>query len=146
MWIKQTNTHSEIWAIIASYLYRFLLHAEPCIPLGMESGKILDSAITSSSVLNHNFKPYYARLRVHRGSCAWGPSYADTQDSWLRVDFGNIFSLTGIATQGRCNWRHRVTSYTVSYSTDTDNWQSYMESGNIKVSLYLYWYKILQGW
>ncbi len=105
----------------------------------MESGKILDSAITASSTYNHEFHPADARLNmVDRRQCCWTPVDSDRRTAWLRVDLDNIFSMTGIATQGRCNWPQWVTSYTVSYSTDTENWQSYMESGSIKVSLYLY--------
>ena len=120
---------------MASYLFCFLLHAEPCTPLGMESGKILDSAITASSVFDQNFEPAYGRLNVYRGGCAWARAREEQVNTWIQVDLGDIISVTGVATQGRCTWPQWVTSFEVSYSTDGENWEFYKESGSIKVRL-----------
>ena len=122
------------FAVIASYLCRFLFQTEPCIPLGIESGKILESAITASSFYDDNFKPAYGRLNVYRGSCAWTTTGAGRVNAWIQVDLSDIMSVTAVATQGRCVWDEWVESYTISYSTDGEKWEFYKESGSIKVS------------
>lgn len=98
----------------------------------MESGKILDSAITASSHYGDDLKPQFARLNARGGSCSWAPKAV--QDAWILVDFGEFISVTGVDTQGRCdNGRQWVKSYTLSYSADGQNWILYMERGSEKV-------------
>jgi ABC-type sugar transport system ATPase subunit len=99
----------------------------------MESGKILDSAITASSVYDHSLLPGNGRLNVHRGRCAWAPMKNGRNTAWFQVDLGDIVSVTGVATQGRCEYLQWVTSYTVSYSNDGQIWEFFKESGNAKV-------------
>ena len=106
-----------------------------CKPLGMESGKILDSAIKASSVYSSGFVPHHGRLNLNRGLCGWAPAYAKKDTSWIRVDLGDTTSVTGVATQGRCNSynNHWATSYTVSYSSDDRHWEFLKESDRTKV-------------
>ena len=118
-----------------------MFHAEPCTPLGMESGKILDSAITASTYYNNQLGPANARLNLNRGWCAWTTTDAGEQSGWIQVDLGYIIWVTGVATQGRCVWQQWVTSYKVSYSTDGQNWEFYDESGSTKVSLTFFFSK-----
>ncbi|CAB4020032.1 Hypothetical predicted protein [Paramuricea clavata] len=106
---------------------------EPCTPLGMESGKILDGAITASTSYNSELGPANARLNVHRGWCAWTTNNAGKQSGWIQVDLGDIIWVTGVATQGRCVHPQWVKSYKVSYSTDGQNWEFYDESGSTKI-------------
>jgi hypothetical protein len=102
----------------------------------MESGIILDSAITASSYHSNGLIPANARLNLNRGDCAWTTTRAEQQSAWIQVDLSDIISVTGVATQGRCTsrWTQWVTSYTVSYSTDGEKWRFYEESGSTKVS------------
>ena len=101
----------------------------------MESGKILDGAITASTYYNSPLGPANARLNVNRGWCAWTTIDAGKQNGWIQVDLGDIIWVTGVATQGRCVHPQWVKSYKVSYSTDGQNWEFYDESGSTKVSL-----------
>jgi hypothetical protein len=101
----------------------------------MESGKILDSAITASSHYDYRLIPANGRLNTNRGYCAWTTSIVGKESAWIQVDLGDIIRVTGVATQGRCGrWPQWVTSYTVSYSTDGEIWEFYKESGSTKVS------------
>lgn len=99
----------------------------------MESGKLLDSAITASSYYANEFKPYNARLNKHYGNCAWIPRSGLQHNSWIEVDLGGLTRVTGIATQGRRTYTQWVTSYTVSYSNDRQYWKFCEESGTSKI-------------
>jgi hypothetical protein len=100
----------------------------------MESGRILDSAITASSHYDYRLIPANGRLNTNRGSCAWATSIVGKESAWIQVDLVDIIWVTGVATQGRCSqWQQWVTSYTVSYSTDGEIWEFYKESGSTKV-------------
>ena len=101
----------------------------------MESGKILNRAIKASSAFGSNFVPHHGRLNINRGLCAWTPTAEGKDTSWIRVDLGDTMSVTGVATQGRCNSDKWVTSYTLSYSTDDGDWELYKESDSTKVCL-----------
>ena len=102
----------------------------------MENGKILDTAITASLFLNAEFKPEFARLNTIHGQCAWTPPNGIFQDQWVQVDFGQIMLVTGVATQGRCSFGQWIKSYSLSYTTDGQSWQSYKEGGKEKVGSY----------
>jgi hypothetical protein len=99
----------------------------------MESGDILDNAITSSSDWDRYLYSFFARLNTVRQACAWCAREMNNQ--WIQVDLGFITAVTGVATQGRCDPRHPqwTTSYMVSYSTDAHYWKFCEEFGNEKV-------------
>ena len=99
----------------------------------MQSGKILDSAITASSVYGSRYKPYFGRLKKSANLCSWTPTEAGRVGSWLQVDLGRKTTITGLATQGSCYGGEWPTSYSLSYSNDGFNWTDYEESGNAKV-------------
>ena len=99
----------------------------------MESGKIMDDAITASTSFAEYLSTGKARLNVHLEGCAWSPKDGDKQTAWIQVDLSDVMSVTGVATQGRCVHPQWVTSYTVSYSIDGQNWEFYKESGGTKV-------------
>ena len=101
----------------------------------MESRQILDSAITASSFYSEYYKPWYGRLNLHLGRCAWTTTSGGRDNAWIQVDLGDIKLVTGVATQGRCTDDERVTSYTVTYSIDGGNWEFYKESDGPKVGL-----------
>ena len=113
----------------------FDIITECSYPLGMEV-RVLDSQITASSQWDPNHGPSNARLNFKAGggkTGAWSARYND-MNQWLKVDFGQLVTVTGIKTQGRqdcCNqW---VTSYTVSYSQDNNNFLPYQHNGQDKV-------------
>ncbi|CAB4040679.1 Hypothetical predicted protein, partial [Paramuricea clavata] len=101
-------------------------------PLGMRSGKIPDDAVTASSTISSGYKPSYARLTRVGSSCSWAPPAAGRIGSWLQVDLGKVTTVTGIATQGSCDSKEWVKSYSVSYSNEHNSWTPYEESGNVK--------------
>ena len=98
----------------------------------MESGKILDTAITASS--DYGMGLISANARLNEGGCAWTKRDADTSP-WIQADLGDITRVTGVATQGRCNHPQWVLTYTVSYSSDGQNWEFYKESSTEKVCI-----------
>ncbi|XP_028416219.1 lactadherin-like [Dendronephthya gigantea] len=109
----------------------------PCIdpkPLGMQSGKIPDSAITASSTFGSSYYPYFARLNKTGSSCCWAPTAAGRVGSWLQVDLGQNTTVIGFSTQGTCyshvEW---AISYSISYSNNGGTWTLYEESGTAKV-------------
>ena len=109
---------------------------EPCLPLGMENGKILDSAIRASSTYHEMHRPQLARLhRTEFEHFSWAP--ADPYDSWIQVDLGEVKSVTGVATQGRPSHPQWTTSYKLSFSDNSQNWEVYKESGSEKVCVIL---------
>ena len=85
----------------------------------MESGKIPDAAITSSSDWNAGHRAVNGRLNFHAGKGRTGAWSAKVNDrgQFLEVDLGRVAKVTRMATQGRQDADQWVTSYTLSYST-----------------------------
>nr|XP_058951355.1 uncharacterized protein LOC131778889 [Pocillopora verrucosa] len=104
----------------------------PCqIQLGMQNGKIPNSALSASSKLNANYGPENARLHFHPvggRQGAWIPS-VQNHNQWFQVDFGVETQVTRIATQGRQNANQYVTKYTLRYSLDKSYWNQYQPFG-----------------
>ena len=105
-------------------------------PLGMENGYIKDRQLTASS---HTFSSpccSAARARpeieviVLRDS--WLAGAQDTEP-WLRVNFIANTSVSGIMTQGSRHLDAWVINYTLSYSTDGEIFQDYLENNETKV-------------
>jgi len=103
-------------------------------PLGMESGAIADSQITSSTEYDVNHSAKRARLYTidahpyERG--AWVSSTKDT-NQWLQVDLGKITPVTHVATQGRNSFSvtQIVTKYKVQFSDDGASFLFYKRQG-----------------
>ncbi|XP_078348538.1 uncharacterized protein LOC144633566 [Oculina patagonica] len=84
-------------------------------PLGMENGKIPDSAIVASSRLSEDLGPEQGRLNNKGG---W-VSYHDWDAfQFLQIDLGNVTKVTRIATQGQSDKRRWTKTYTLDYSED----------------------------
>ena len=86
----------------------------------MKNGKIPDSAITATTMLNQYYGPDRARLdQPKEGSYggAWLPKYQDI-GQWIQVDLSKIAKITRLATQGRQEAGHYTKSYTLSYSVE----------------------------
>ncbi|XP_041453729.1 lactadherin-like [Lytechinus variegatus] len=96
-------------------------------PLGLESGKIHDDAITVSSEWGETIVGK-TRARLN-GNSAWRPNIPDDADPWLQVAFDSAFIITTIITQGRpvagTQW---TTAYKVSYSMDGTSWTFYQDT------------------
>ena len=97
----------------------------------MQSGKIPDSRLTSSSEWSSSWGPRYSRL--HGNKC-WIARSRDV-NQWLQIDFKYKATVTDILTQGRRDANQWVTSYTVAYSNDGRNFKTYKgEKGQDKVN------------
>ncbi|XP_038044067.1 neurexin-4-like [Patiria miniata] len=96
------------------------------LPLGMESGAILDSQITATSTVNILEGPRYARLHKRDGGGGWT---AGTQDlsQYLTIDLGGVATVTAVATQGRFGTNDYVTEYKLMYSVDGSKWTTYSD-------------------
>eukprot|EP00057_Strongylocentrotus_purpuratus_P013275 XP_011667749.1 PREDICTED: lactadherin-like [Strongylocentrotus purpuratus] len=101
-------------------------------PVGLESGKVPDSAITVSSEFGPGVSKQHVRLNNHS---AWVPEGAD-EDPWLQIEFDSTFVITAIMTQGWSNdqW---VTSYTVSSSMDGASWTDYQDINTTTVKVFI---------
>ena len=108
----------------------------PCqMQLGMQNGKLPNSAISASSQQYLNSGPENSRLHFHPQSGrkgAWIPKFQDHLP-WLQVDFGVETQVTGIATQGRQDAAQWVKEYTLRYSTDGSYFEKYQPDGFTKV-------------
>eukprot|EP00057_Strongylocentrotus_purpuratus_P015927 XP_011670401.1 PREDICTED: lactadherin-like [Strongylocentrotus purpuratus] len=72
-------------------------------PVGLESGKVPNSAITISSRRNKNL----GKLKVRLNSNSAWVSATDDEDPWLQIKFDSTFVITAIMTQGKTNANHR---------------------------------------
>ncbi|KAL9974952.1 hypothetical protein ACROYT_G012064 [Oculina patagonica] len=102
------------------------------VPLGMESGAILDSQITASSEHNSNHAAHQARLRFRGGggkAGGWAALYNDN-NQWLQVDLQQTTRVTRIATQSRYDGIQWVTEYKLQYSEDGHTFTFYRRSGD----------------
>ena len=137
-----------IGLIINFFLNTILLEFLPpllprCLnPLGMQDGRILDSAITASSYYRRRSAPDRARLHmalpdaiVTGGFTGGWCQYSSSQYyQWLQVDFGYVASVGKIATQGKQEFDFWVTKYFLSYKRDVNsNLLLYRQHGNVKV-------------
>ena len=104
-------------------------------PLGVQSGRIKNSQMTSSSVWNRYHAPFLGRLkrvRTGRYMGGWAARH-NNHNQWIQVDLGRLFKVTMISTQGRKIVKQWVTRYTVSYSLDAVHYVSYKQRDRLKV-------------
>ncbi|XP_068726462.1 lactadherin-like [Montipora capricornis] len=99
------------------------------VPLGMQDGRITPSMLTASSMINHYYGPWSARLRARthgskRGG--WVAKYRNA-NQWLQIDLGVKSRVKRICTQGRYDANQYVTAYTVSFSEKADKFVPYKE-------------------
>ncbi|CAH3166112.1 unnamed protein product, partial [Porites evermanni] len=79
-----------------------------------------DFTITASSQ-NSSHTASYSRLYGTDGWCSSSASLPQ----YLQADFGQIVTVTGVATQGDAKRDNRVTSYLIRYGYDNETWISY---------------------
>uniref|UniRef100_A0A8C4SJ61 Discoidin, CUB and LCCL domain containing 2 n=1 Tax=Erpetoichthys calabaricus TaxID=27687 RepID=A0A8C4SJ61_ERPCA len=105
--------------------------------LGLESGVVRNSQITSSSFLQWDdlighqtvWGPERARLRKP------GPSWAALNsdgNQWLQIDLKKERKVTGIITTGSTvpDYYFYVSAYRVLYSEDGETWKTFMEASS----------------
>ena len=107
--------------------------------LGMEDGRIKDSALSASSIFLNGIEAHaakFGRLNLVPPSGYAGAWCVKTKDTnqWIQIDLGRPTTVTKVATQGRqdcCDqW---VISYAVSYSLISPYWVYHMNRGQKKV-------------
>ena len=54
---------------------------------------------------------------------------------WLELDLGPPTLVTGILTRGRGDKKNWVTSYTLSYSNDTNIWFYYKDANHLEAKV-----------
>lgn len=131
--------------IVKSFVWNFC--ADPCdVPLGLQDGRVTPSMLTASSMYNHYYGPWSARLQARNyGSTrgGWIAKYRNA-NQWLQIDLGAKSRVKRISTQGRYDANQFVKSYTVSYSQKGDKFVPYREGRKTRVCwLTSHWYKML---
>ena len=96
---------------------------------GVETGKIADSQISSSSAYP-GLEAVRGRLK---GTSSWSARVLN-KDQWIQIDLSRVEVITAIATQGRANADQWVKSYSVAYSLDGENFVPYETEDIVKAS------------
>ena len=113
-----------------------MIVSDPCdVPLGMEDGRVTKGMLTASSMYNHYYAPWSARLQARNyGSLrgGWIAKYRNTHQ-WLQIDLGILSRVKRIATQGRYDANQWVKSYTLSYSNNGARFYPVKQGRNVKV-------------
>ena len=103
--------------------------------LGMQNGRIPDSAISASSEYNAAFKAINGRLhfllRLGRHG-AWATKTNDVFQ-YLQINFGDWTKVTRVVIQGRQDADQWVKSFSLSYGYDAVFFKDYKEDGVKKV-------------
>ena len=103
------------------------------IPLGMESGAILDSQIIASSVHSSTTAHFHPRLHFKQTASTAGSWSARTNNinQWLQVNLLETTEVICIATQGRNKIQQWVTKYKLQYGDDENTLQFYRQNGDL---------------
>ena len=110
----------------------YFFHAVCPVPLGMESGAIVDSQITASSELDTGHGTHQARLHFKSDGGSpggWSSKVLDT-NQWLQVDLLQTTRVTGVATQGRNRYNQWVKKYKLQYGDDGQAYTFYRRNGD----------------
>uniref|UniRef100_A0A671RFR3 Adipocyte enhancer-binding protein 1 n=1 Tax=Sinocyclocheilus anshuiensis TaxID=1608454 RepID=A0A671RFR3_9TELE len=100
-----------------------------CPPLGMESHRIENDQLLTSSVYQHRYGSHRARLNIQAsgdeddmngGSWCANP---EEKVHWIELDARTLTEFTGVITQGRDDpLDDYVSSYYVAFSNDSREW------------------------
>jgi len=107
-------------------------HEQCYEPIGIESGKIEDSAFSSSSDYSSVYSASKARLN---NGYAWYPRQSSAADDmFLQINFESSLYLASIDIQGHKYWstNYYVTYYKVEYKTkDQDEYRLYEDKSGV---------------
>ena len=115
-------------------------------PLGMESGVISDTQITSSSDLSDTSTAIYARFNhlseINGTNGAWIAATND-KNQWVEVNLYRQTVITGVIMQGNPSSDMWVTRYKVEFSLDHSMWEHVTDGNGIfevsyKIVIYCY--------
>ena len=99
------------------------------------SNRIPDADMTASSQYNSQHAPLGGRLNFQAEINSQGvttqiggwSALTNDQNQYLQIKFGQIFQISGVATQGRADAAEWVKSYKLEYSTDGSAWTYYSD-------------------
>ncbi|XP_042586069.1 inactive carboxypeptidase-like protein X2 [Cyprinus carpio] len=108
------------------------VYREPkiCPPLGMESHRIENDQLLTSSVYQHRYSSHRARLNIQASGDeddmnggAWCAN-PEEKMHWIELDARTLTEFTGVITQGRDDPLESdyVSSYYVAFSNDSREW------------------------
>jgi hypothetical protein len=111
-------------------------------PLGLENGRVKDTQLFATSYksymyvprLGHscNMKAKYGRLNDKLAWCGLGPYRNVRPVSYFQIDFGAVFNVTGLATQGFEDISsYYVKTYKLSFSLNRDDWFDYSSPNKV---------------
>ena len=119
-----------------SDVYLFSCIVDRCdVPLGIRDGRVTRAMFSASSMYNHLYGPWSARLQAqNRGSArgGWIAKY-NNRKQFLQVDLGTTSRVKRIATQARYDANQWVKSYTVSFSNNGVRFFPYRHGKRVKV-------------
>ena len=102
--------------------------------LGMRTGAIPDAQITASSIWDSDHEAFQGRLNfqaIPLKSGSWSAGRNDLRQ-WLEVYLGGpLFTVTGIATQGRSDQDQWVTMYKLMFSDNGSRFQRYRDNRHV---------------
>lgn len=75
-----------------------------------------------------------SNAKLYKKGNAWRPLWDDT-NQFIQVDLGQMYRITGIATQGCDSEPWWTTSFMLQYSVDNHTWQDYMDPVRKTLSL-----------
>ena len=89
--------------------------------------------MSASSQFNSQHAPLGGRLNFQAQISSLGATtqiggwaaLTNDQNQYIQITFGQIFQITGVATQGRQDAAQWVKSYKLEYSTDDSTWIYY---------------------
>jgi len=121
--------------MIISFTLFLSLGYQCSMSLGIEDGRIPDSALTASTIHSVNHAAKFARLNLAAPSGKAGSWCAkkNNVNQWLQIDLGTPTTVTKVATQGRQDASEWITSYSLSYSLTGSFWVQYTVRGKKKV-------------
>lgn len=109
------------------------------IPVGITYPSVIadDQMKASSQRGGGSYDPYYGRLQDIRGG-GWCSLNGKSNNDWLQVDLGKMTDVCAVATQGARAGDAWVTRFTLSYSSDENNWETYRDRTGKEVVRQLY--------
>lgn len=100
------------------YVVEYCVH-----PLGMQNNGIDNSQISASSETSIEREKYGAHSARLHGNFAWRADENAAIGEFLQIDFGELKTVTAIATQGDSIASLWVTSFKLHYSYDNRTWE-----------------------
>jgi len=121
-----------LFSLHPSYHDYFLLDCLKSLGVSTNT-RIPDAAMTASSQYSSQHAPLGGRLNFQTQISSQGvttqiggwSALTNDQNQYIQITFGQIFQITGVATQGKADDTQWVKSYKLEYSTDGSTWTYY---------------------